>query len=159
MNLKEEPVQYQVSSYEEERGKPMPSLNHSFAQSRLLRALSKCSGIEVASELTIEIDGRRYTPDLSVYPERKVDWEHDTIRETTMPLVTVEILSPTQPSQDLMEHKEIYLTAGVKSCWVVLPSFKSIYIYAKDQPVLSFTSGVAHDPVTGLQADLAEVFR
>lgn len=159
MNLKEEPVQYQVSSYEEERGKPMPSFNHAVAQINLGFEFMKRGGVRVASELTIEIDGRRYTPDLSVYPERKVNWEHDTLRETTMPLVTVEILSPTQPSQDLMEHKEIYLTAGVKSCWVVLPSFKSIYIYAKDQPVLSFTSGVAHDPVTGLQADLAEVFR
>jgi hypothetical protein len=69
-------------TYEEERGKPLPSYNHGVAQANLIGEFLKRRDFRVASELTLQFEGERYTPDLSVYPRQPVDWRHDEIRRT-----------------------------------------------------------------------------
>ena len=145
-------------SYEEERGKPMPSLNHSLAQMKLGIELSKLGRFQVLSELSLELGGKRLTPDLSIYPMRQVDWQNDVVRETTPPLTTVEIFSPQQDSLEVMAKVEHYLANGVKTCWVVAPPLRTITIYVPGQRPKTFSEGLAIDPVTGLQADVGEVF-
>ena len=77
---------------------------------------------------------------------------------TEMPLTVVEIFSPQQGSQDVMEKVDAYLANGVKSVWIVAPPLATITIRTADGHRESFVSDVARDPATGLTADLAAVF-
>ena len=75
------------------------------------------------------------------------------IRRTDPPLLVVEIFSPRQGYQDVMEKIDVYFRNGVKSCWIVSTPIHNITILGPGGH-----SGVAKDPVTGLTADLATVF-
>jgi len=145
-------------TYEQERGKPMPSENHAIVQMNLGIELAKHKQYRVMSELSLELNGRPLTPDLCVYPRRPVDFRHDTIRRTDPPLMVVEIWSPTQGSQEVMDKVEAYLQNGVKTCWVVNPPQRTITIYGADGSLKSFVEGQVKDSVTGLAADLDAVF-
>jgi Uma2 family endonuclease len=146
-------------TYEEERGKPMPSFNHAVVQMSLGIEFSKHREYRVASELSLELDGQPLTPDLSVYRREPVDMRHDIIRRTDPPLVTVEILSPTQGSFSVMEKVEQYLKAGVKTCWFVNPPTRTITIYSADGTDRTFLPGQqAVDPAIGITADVTAVF-
>ena len=145
-------------TYEEERGKPSPSHNHSAVQTNLVFELARDREFRVHSELTLEIIGKPLTPDLSVYPRTPLDLRHDVSRRTDPPLLVVEILSPQQPVQEVMDKIDTYFAFGVKSCWVVSPTMHSIQILTADGREIVLNSGTATDPITGLTADLAAVF-
>lgn len=144
-------------SYEEERGKPMPSKNHAIVQTNLIVELVK-HPVRVMSELALRLQGEDFTPDISVYPELSVDFRQDVIRLTEPPMTAVEIFSPRQGHQDVMDKVEVYFESGVKSCWVIAPPLKSITIMLPDGRQQSFDSGVATDPATGLTARVDVVF-
>lgn len=120
-----------VSDYETERGKPMPSKLHSFIQSRINTCLSVryAERYFIFSELTLDTPGEKSIPDLSIYPLEPIDFSHDEIKRKDPPLATIEILSPTQVLQTLVDRTNDYFSFGVKSCWIVLPMLKSIYVY------------------------------
>ena len=146
-------------TYEEERGKPMPSFNHAIIQMNLGAEFMKHREFRVASELTLDLDGEAMTPDLSLYRREPLDVRHDIIRRTDPPLLTVEILSPTQGTYPVMEKVERYLKAGVKTCWVINPPARSITIYAADGTDRTVVPGQeAVDPAIGVTADVAAVF-
>ncbi len=146
-------------TYEEERGKPMPSFNHAIIQINLAVQLVKHLKFRVASELTLELDGEQITPDLSLYPREPINLRHNMVRRTDPPLITVEILSPTQGTFPIMEKVERYLKAGVKTCWVVSPPARTITIYSADGSDVTFIPGQeAIDPAIGVTADVAAVF-
>lgn len=156
-----EPVEESaLSDYEKERGKPMPSRNHSIVQLRLGAAFLAFSDFSVCSELTLELpDGSRLTPDLCAYPRLTLDWLHDDIRMKQMPLLAVEILSPTQGIQDITDKIPLYFAHGVESVWFVNPPMQLIAIF---RPGISkpqvFTEGEVKDPATGLTARVEEIF-
>lgn len=57
-----------LSDYERERGKSLPSKLHSVAQTNLIgQLLTYRPTFQVLSELTLRLDGRDLTPDVSVY--------------------------------------------------------------------------------------------
>ena len=145
-------------SYEEERGKPMPSLNHSAIQINVAVEFARNRAYRVHSELTLDIAGKAYTPDLSVYPRQTLDLRHDQIRATAPPLLVVEVFSPKQGLQDVTDKVDAYFAHGVKSCWVVVPPLNAVRIIAADGYEETFHSGVVKDPVTGLTAELSSVF-
>src|SRR5437667_1999273 len=140
-------------SYEEERGKPMPSLNHSAVQTSLICEFSRQRDFRVHSELTLDIGGKPMTPDLSVYRRAPLDLRHEVPHCTEPPLLVVEILSPQQPIQEIMNKIDTYFSFGVKSCWVVSPTMHSIQILTSDGREIVLNSGTATDPMTGLKAD------
>jgi Uma2 family endonuclease len=106
-----------------------PSINHSYVQSMFCSALVSLKQYSVFSELSIEIDGKEYVPDICLYSKREIDFFHDVIRMTEMPLLAVEILSPTQIIQELINKIEIYLNAEIQSCWLVMPVARSIIVF------------------------------
>lgn len=156
--VREDPYVAEISDYERERGKPMPSFNHSIVQTQLIVALSKSPDWRVCSELSLRLGERDGTPDLSVYPHRPADFTRDIIRETTPPTMVVEILSPSQGSGTILERVDHYLAHGVQSAWVVEPVFGDVLICTADGKRQKFSSGIVVDPVTGLSADLSQVF-
>ena len=148
----------QPLSYEEERGKPMPSYNHAAIQMNLGLQLAKQSQFRVLSELTLDILGQRYTPDLSLCRREPLDLRHDVIRPTEPPLLVVEIFSPQQGTHEVMQKLDVYFAHGVKSCWVVAPPLHTISIHTADGVAKHFNTGLATDPALGVTADVDAVF-
>ena len=146
-------------SYEEERGKPMPSKNHSIVQVRLILEFSKHTEF-IFSELTLELSyDKTRVPDLSIFAPCTVDFRHDEVKVSDPPQTVVEIFSPQQPSQEVMAKLDEYFAFGIQSVWVVSPPLRHVTIFAADGREARFTEGIATDPVTGLTADLGKVFR
>src|SRR5437667_806523 len=95
-------------TYEEERGKPVPSFNHGAIQANLIGEFIRQREFRICSELSLELGGEPFTPDLSIYRRGPLDLRHDTLRATDPPLLAVEILSPTQGYQSVMDKVEVY---------------------------------------------------
>ena len=138
----------------------MPSFNHSVLQFRLSLAFSASQEHSILPELTIELPtGQWLTPDISVLPKTAIHWLHDTIRVKTVPLLAVEIPSPTQGFQEIADKIDLYFKHGVQSVWVVQSAMQAIAIYlpGTDRPQV-VTQGEARDPSTGLTARLETLF-
>ncbi len=146
-----------LSEYEAERGKPMPSRNHSLAQTNLIVALVRSGKHSILSELTLDLP-KELTPDIAIYPKLPVDWRHDEIRMAQVPTAVVEILSPTQGTDELSKKADAYFEAGVRSCWIVAPMLQTISILQPDGTTRTFSSGEVHDPATGITVTVEEVF-
>jgi Uma2 family endonuclease len=153
-----------ASDYERERGKPMPSLNHSVAQTHLILALAAYRDrFMTLSELTLDLgDNGPMTPDLSIYPPLEIDFTDDEVRMTEPPLVAVEILSPTQPADDLVQKAKRLLAAGVQSVWIVMTPVQTITVFTGVPGALAQTTyrvgETLTDPATGIEVALADVF-
>lgn len=146
-------------TYEEERGKPMPSLQHSRVQMRLILQLGGGTEFESLTELSLEIgQGQWRTPDVCVYLAGKLLARREQVRVAEPPLLTVEILSPTQSLQDLWDNTELYFAHGVKSCWIVVPTLRAVTIRVADGREFRHLEGIVIDPVTGLKVDMDALF-
>ncbi|PSQ87998.1 MAG: hypothetical protein BRD42_00180 [Bacteroidetes bacterium QS_3_64_15] len=116
-----------ISDYERERGKPTPSKLHSIAQKKLIIALHEFEPpYTVFSERTLQLDDREVTPDLSIYEAQEIDFWHDEVRLEKPPLMTIEIASPTQGIQPLIDKVHFLADHGVQSYWLVQPQLRTI---------------------------------
>ena len=91
------PETFLDEEYEQERGKPLPSLNHGVVQAKLSFALISAYQDQylVGSEITLATEPP-LTPDLIVSSERQLDWLRDEIRVGEAPLTVFEIVTPSQ---------------------------------------------------------------
>jgi Uma2 family endonuclease len=150
----------ELTVYELERGKPMPSMNHSLAQKRLITTLHKFEPpFEVLPELSIELDGEKFTPDITIYTAMSVDWEHDVIRRTDPPLLAIEIVSPKQPLLDVTDKARFYLAHGVQAVWVVQSELRIITVMLPGELPRTCTTGEVRDSNTGIHITIEEIFR
>ncbi len=150
-----------LSDYEIERDKPMPSKNHALLQDNISFALnlSYRSAYSILPEIALGTPGKGSVPDLAVYPKLNLDVRHDVTRLSEPPLVAIEILSPEQNIQDLIEKTDRYFAFGVKSCWIVLPSLKTIIVYSgPDTFEYVKANAILKDPNTSFELDLSKVF-
>lgn len=131
------------SDYETERGKPMPSKLHSVITQRLTVFLVNRYGdkFEILPELTLDTHGERTTPDIAICEPEAIDFSKDEVKRKEPPLATIEILSPTQILQTLLDKTNEYFSFGVKSCWVILPTLKTIYVYSAPYQFEVFSPG------------------
>ncbi len=151
-----------VSEYERERGKPMPTLNHAYLQTNLLVELKTRyrQQYTVLSELNITMPQRPDTvPDIAIYPKLTIDFLHDITSMTQMPLTVVEIVSPSQGDAEIIAKFERYFNAGVQSCWLVLPTLKAVAVYSAIGKYQFFPDNTTlTDVVTGIELPLNDVF-
>jgi Uma2 family endonuclease len=149
-----------ISDYELERGKPMPSFNHSVLQLRLGKLLANSYEKEFvfASELSISLADKLFVPDLCIYPKRKIDWQNDEIRVSEPPLTIIEISSPKQDFEDFERKLKAYFNAGVKSFWLIIPFTETLTIFYPNEKPVSFTTGEAFDKTTGIKLNVDELF-
>ncbi|MBC8111475.1 MAG: Uma2 family endonuclease [Verrucomicrobia bacterium] len=148
-------------TYEEERNKPMPSKNHAILQKRLIVALSVRynSTYEILSEISLDLDDWQSTPDLAIYPKMQIDFNSDEIRLTEAPLGVIEILSPTQTLQELTDKIAKYFKAGTSSCWLLLPTLQSIFVFSDAKTHAVFQEhDLLEDKKLNIQLDLKEIF-
>ena len=158
-----ETLELVLSDYELERGKPMPSLNHSILQGNLIFELK--SGYRkthtIASELSLEMPEKPDTvPDICIFPLLQIDFLHDQTSMQQMPLGVIEIVSPTQSNDEILRKFERYFAAGILSCWMVIPVLKNIYVFASPTDYQIFKSEeTLTDQLLTISIDLKEIFR
>ena len=73
-----------------------------------------------------------------------------------MPFVVIEVISPTQHIQDVLEKATTLVKAGVKSAWTVEPYGRTIFVTTKDG------NNIIHDSVVeaeGIKIDFSKIFR
>ena len=150
------------SSYERERGKPLPNLSHSVIELRLALAFASTGADRylVAPELAVEFaDGLIFTPDIAVLPKRPVNWSREPARCREVPLLVVEIVSPSQGYGSVIEKIDAYFAHGVQSVWEINPALGIIVLHQPGNHAPQITQqGELRDPVTGLTARLEEIF-
>ena len=150
-----------LSEYEIERGKPMPSLNHGSIQLNAGMALaSRYRNLyRFTSETSLDLDGWPSTPDLLILPSAPLNLKADQIKVKEPPLGIIEILSPTQSLNDLVDKTDQYFAFGVKSCWIIIPSMAGVAIYDAPGSYVFFNEkDVARDQVLALEVPVAEFF-
>jgi Uma2 family endonuclease len=150
-----------LPDYETERQKPMPSLNHSLVQARLIARLflKYESRYDIASELSLDLSDWPSVPDLSICSKKPLDLNNDVIRVTEPPLGVVEIISPSQSLDTLVHKATDYFAHGVQSCWLVLLPLANIYVFTgpgryeifRDQEILK-------DAALGIELPLEDIF-
>jgi Uma2 family endonuclease len=149
------------SDYEQDRGKPMPSENHSYIQTEMSFELKTNYGsqFDIFSELSLELKTGKAVPDLCVYNKKPRDWKKDTIRRTDPPILAVEILSPKQNFNDITDKIfTIYFPSGVQSAWIVLPPAESIMLFTPSGVIKTFHKEVLTDTASGFNIDLNNIF-
>jgi Uma2 family endonuclease len=77
---------------------------------------------------------------------------------TEMPLVAIEILSPRQGFDEILEKFKVYFALGIQSCWLVAPAINAISIYSAPTQWVTFTQGDVIDERVGIRLSLAEIF-
>ena len=144
-----------------ERGKPMPSKNHSKLEARLAQILGNNYEdiYDTFVELSLELTTGRATPDLCLFKPEPSDWLEDEIRVKIAPLCVIEIVSPRQSTQDLVDKLDLYFEAGVQSCWIVIPTFKMINIFHSKHDYKTFMVGELTDEKLNIRLNLEEVFK
>jgi len=119
----------ELSNYELERGKPMPSFIHGITQANILVALSQYTEFTIGSEITLDLQPKA-TPDILIFKKRKINFQRDEKRVSEMPLTVIEILSGTQGMDNFDEKLQRYFNAGIQSVWLVQPFIKTIAVNA-----------------------------
>ncbi len=128
----------------------MGSINHSIAQVRIASLLNNDERFTVMTELSLDICQQDFSqygikakdeikPDICLYPNT-IDWQDiDILKMTEMPLLAIEILSPSQSLEMLKNKVYAYFALGVKSCWLAIPSIEAIDIYSQPKQHRTFT--------------------
>ena len=137
------------------------SMNHSRLIGRLAHLLLSNYGdkYDIMPELEFELSAGRLKPDVAILTKSAYDWEADVIRCPTPPVTAIEIISPTQSLDGLITKiRNFYFASGTQSAWLVLPGLRSIYLFIPGQPATVVTSGRLHDPTTGVEMALDQLF-
>lgn len=148
------------TDYETERGKPTPSLNHGSIQANLLAELLYAyrKQYRIVSEISLDLAGWSSTPDIGIFPKMKIDFQRDKTQMTEPPLGVIEIVSPSQSVQQLYEKAEKYFQHGVKSAWLIIPTFKMVAVYASPDAYQMFSEGQVEDRVLGISVAVDKIF-
>ena len=111
--------------------------------------------LDPASESHVGIDVAYISPELSEATPEEAVWV------AGVPVLTVEILSPSDTVQDIMEKVNAYVTAGVVAAWVLNPYDRTLAIHRHGRAVrvLGADERVeGEDYLPGFAVGIAELF-
>ena len=150
-----------ITDYELERGKPLPDTIQAAIQANLIFELKLRyrDTYRSLSELSLATLPDGTTPDVAIYPAFLLDYEHRTAKRSDAPLACIEIQSPSQSNEEMVDKTGIYFDFGVRSCWIVVPAVKGIFVY--DRPGhYEFFHGdeLLRDPNLNLELPLSALF-
>ena len=101
----------------------------------------------IRRELTLEIPHGTFTdPDLAVLPKRASTGAGNRLAAGTCPPLVVEIVSPSQGYQIIVEKIDLYFAHGVQSVWEVNPALKYIAIHRRAKEPRIVQHGEVTDP-------------
>lgn len=146
----------------------MGSFNHSYFQAKLATIFFSMERFIALTELTLDASpvkdqfaglvGETLIPDVSVYPDQIINVTQDQTKATNMPELIIEILSPMQVPQILIDKVAVYFALGVKSCWIVYPVAKTISVFSAPHQFESFSSGAIIDKSLDIRLPLERIF-
>jgi Uma2 family endonuclease len=148
----------------EEEVSKMGSRNHSYLQIKLGALLLGLEQYMVLSEISLDsssldINTKEMRPDLALYPKLTIDFLQDEIRMQTMPLLIIEILSPCQSIDEILEKFRSYFKLGVHSCWLVLPPLQSVSVFSSPNKEQTFSQGELVDNVLNIRLAVESIFQ
>lgn len=151
----------ELSDYEIERGKPMPTLIHGAIQFNLGFEIKSNyrDKFRLASEVALATQPNGSTPDVVVYEKQALDYKNDPARREDAPLLVIEIQSASQSTKDMVDKLEPYFYFGVKSCWIVIPNLQAILVY--DTPfhyTFFHDTDILQDKILDIEIDLKKIF-
>lgn len=151
----------QLTDYELERGKPMPNLTHGAIQANVVFELKAAyrTQFRVASEVTLATTPDGSTPDVVVYPVMPLRYGDEPAKRSDAPLTCIEIQSPSQSLDDMVDKTAVYFDFGVRSCWVVVPAVRGVFVYDRPGHYRFFHDDeTLTDPALGVELRLADLF-
>lgn len=151
----------QVEFFEEFHSEDIMSVNHSKLIHRLSVALDRYEGVyDILPELELELSTGKCKPDIAIYQNLPIDWLNDVIYYNQPPIVAIEILSPKQALTDLTDkaYKQ-YFPAAVQVVWLIIPTIRIVQVLLPNGSIQTWSSGVMHDPITGMEMDLGYLFK
>ena len=135
-----------------------PSYNHSYLSYRIAKLIDQEEKYNIHIEMTLDIGGTEYIPDIALYKKHPIDFLHDKIKAEEPPILLVEILSPKQAVNDITDKFEVYFQAGVQSCWLVIPPTKTIVLFCDIRHPNSYSTGHFTDPIIGVDVAVDDIF-
>ena len=147
----------------------MGSINHSYLQSQIASLFQTTGDYVALTELSLDSTmvkdefgiGESIVPDIAIYQRKtfgKINWRKDQVKASKMPLLVIEILSPMQAVQQLIDKLAIYFELGVQSCWLVYPSSNTVEVYSAPYQAESFASGTIHDARLNITLEIDAIF-
>jgi Uma2 family endonuclease len=156
------------------------SQNHALIQLRLgSQLLNFDDKFNAATELSLDISSpkrqqilnkyhiqaeRELKPDICLYYADEFDYldptheEDDVVRVEKVPLLCVEVVSPSQGNAEILRKFRVYFALGVKSCWYVDPNLKLIKVYSSPKQSKTFDEGEVIDSVLEIRLPLNKIF-
>ena len=112
----------------------MPSLNHSYLCTQIIRQLLQYPELLPMTELTLNIENG-LTPDISVYPVKQIhpDFFNDVTRYDVLPIFAIEIVSSSQNIQSILQKAKQLTDAGIRQILTLEPYSRTVFITQKDK--------------------------
>jgi Uma2 family endonuclease len=161
LELEKELIDNEVSEYELERGKPMPSFEHALTQAAFCGLIREQYPEYLAvPELSLNFGDFKPVPDVAVYPKSALPELRAmrTSKITMPPVLTIEILSPHQALYDLFTKAENFLAHGVDEAWVIVPEIGSITVFHKNEQQKTYITGDVRQESTGIVINIENLF-
>ena len=141
---------------QEQQGEVMPSFNHSYVCTQILRHLFQQPNVFPMPELTLDI-GNGLTPDISVFPTERIhpNFFRDIPRFPEMPVLAIEVASANQNIQDLLEKASQLVQAGVRTVWTVEPFSRTVFVTTAQGDSFIHNQAVTSE---GMTVDFQQIF-
>jgi Uma2 family endonuclease len=148
----------ELSEYEIERGKPIPTMPHAIAHENLMDALVRYKHLyRRLPEISMRLLGEKFVPDIALYSRNAVDWYGGNAEMTLPPLLNIEILSPSQTIGQMKEKADKYLAAGVRSVWLVMPALAGVMVLQPQRKAKFFSDGELVDDALDIRINAEEI--
>jgi Uma2 family endonuclease len=135
------------------------SFNQGYIVTNMVLLFGKLNIYTILIEISIEIQGREYVPDVALYSKRKMQRSEDIIRMTEMPLLAIEVLSPKQSTQDVIDKIKVYFENGIKSCWFINPTIHTVTVYKSFKDFTTYVENTElQDDSLGIKMNVSEIF-
>ncbi len=147
------------------------SLNHSIVQTQIAGLLLNDDRFKPIVELSLDASQKDLSqfglkakdelkPDICVYPNTVKRKRRDVLRMPEMPLLAIEIISPSQSIDSLLAKFDAYFDMGIKSCWLVMPSVDIVDIYSQPDRHKTFDMNDTEiiDEVMGIRLPIQKIF-
>ena len=141
---------------------PAPSPRHETVAARLRRPLDvyvevQGLGLVYTPRSVIQLKDSQVEPDLAVRtPPPGTDW-----RKGPLPILVVEILSPSTDRLDHVRKRALYMELGIPDYWIVDPDSRNVTVARPGKPDEVFSDRLEWHPDGASQPliiDLAEIF-
>jgi Uma2 family endonuclease len=122
----------------------------------ILRQLLADENILPMPELTLDIE-KGMTPDISIFSSNQIkpNFMRDVVKFQEPPRLAIEILSPTQTSQELLEQATALIKGGVKAVWTVEPYGRTVFVTTPEGDRIFHGETLETD---GIKVDFGKVF-